>query len=198
MSYKKSLITLLLLAFATPSLAEMTWHKKTNVIETKTATSSLEFGETTVTMDVTYSTSPLIKPKYILSMTKGDELLAKIPGVGVQVLKASADNSIIVGLSNSTAPGTAFVILNDKGELLREVKHISVAMDYCVYNKPLKKAIWFNPKAPNIKFEYAADGKRVIDITISDCKGEQVSLPEVVLKAYDNIVKRVAEQKSQQ
>ncbi len=197
MSYKKTLTALLILAFATPSLAEMTWHKKTDVIETKTSSSSLEFGEVKVTMDVTYSTSPLIKPEYILSMFKGDELLAKIPGVGVQVLKGSVDNSVIVGLSNSTVPGTAFVILNNKGELLREVKHISVAMDYCAYNKELKQAIWFNPKAPKIEFEYAADGVRVIDITISDCKGEQVSLPEVVLKAYDNIVKRVEKQKSQ-
>lgn len=197
MSYKKSLLALLLLAITTPSLA-ITWHKQTNVIETKTASSSLEFGEVKVTMDVTYSTSPLIKPQYVLSVTKGDELLAKIPGVGVQVIQGSIDNSIIVGLSNSSVPGTAFIILNNKGELLREVKHISVAMDYCFENKELKKAIWFDPKNPNIEFVYARDGVTVTDISIQNCKGEQVSLPEVVLKAYDNIVKEVAEKKKQQ
>ncbi|MCF6281895.1 MAG: hypothetical protein L3J28_06730 [Candidatus Polarisedimenticolaceae bacterium] len=196
MSNKKILLTLLLLAIATPSLA-ITWHKPTNVIETKTSSSSLEFGDIKVIMDVTYSTSPLIKPEYIVSMYKGEELLAKLPGVGVQVLTASANNSVFVGLSNTTMPGTAFIILNNKGELLREVKHISVALDYCIKNDGLNKAVWFDPKRPNIQFKYAPDGVSVIDISILDCKGEQVSLPEVVLKAYDNMVKEVEYQKQQ-
>jgi hypothetical protein len=197
MSYRKPLLTIILLLISTPSMA-INWHKPTNVIETKTASSYLEFGDVKVTMDVTYSTSPLIKPEYVLSMLKGEDLLAKIPGVGIQVAQGSIDNSVIVGLSNSSVPGTAFIILNKKGELLREVKHISVAFDYCFENREMKKAIWFDPKKPNIQFEYARDGETVTDVTIQNCKGEQVSLPEVVLKAYDNIVKEVEKKKQQQ
>ena len=190
MPLKKLLLISLLLTFATPILA-VTWHKPTNIIETKTSTSSLEFGDIKATMDVTYSTSPLIKPEYILSIHKGDELLAKLPGVGVQVLTASKDNSMLVGLSNATVPGTAFIILDNKGTLLREVKHISVALDYCIKNDRLSKGIWFDPKEPNVEFEYAADDTTVIDISINDCRGNRVSLPDIILRAYDDFVQKV-------
>ena len=176
-----------------PSLA-VTWHKATNIIETKTSTSSLEFGDIKATLNVTYSTSPLIKPEYVLSLHKGDELLAKLPGVGVQVLTASKDHSMLVGLSNSTSPGTAFIILDNRGNLLREVKHMSVALDYCIKDDSSYKAVWFDPKRPNIQFEYAADDKTIIDVLIRDCRGKQVSLPDVILRAYSNFVQQVEEE----
>jgi len=54
--------------------------------------------------------------------------MAQYKNVGFEEVFASPDNEYFLGVSNSGIPGTAFVIFNKKGNLIREEKHGFMAM----------------------------------------------------------------------
>ena len=61
-------------------------------------------------------------PLFELMIYKGDELQAKYRNIGFDKIFASEDNRYFLGVSNTGIPGTAFVIFDSDGKLLREVK----------------------------------------------------------------------------
>ena len=189
-SYSKLIFLLLVLLFSLP-LQAITWHQQQLPTGEETQLSKLEFGDIRVTQEIKISGRPTIPPEYVLSIHKGEKLLARLPHVGVQFLTASNGHKLFVGVSNLTYPGTAIIIFDDRGRLLREIKHMSVALDYCEANPDLHKGVWYDPENSKVEFEYAADGETVVDVLINDCRGNRVSLPDIILKAYDDFVERV-------
>ena len=188
-SYSQLTLLLFALLFSLPSQA-ITWHKQQTPTGEETQVSKLEFGDMRITQEIKISGRPAIPPEYVLSIHKGEKLLARLPHVGIQFLTASNGHKLFVGVSNITYPGTAIIIFDDRGRLLREIKHMSVALDYCEANPDLHKGVWYDPKSSEVEFEYAADGESVVDVFINDCRGNRVSLPDIILKAYDGFVQR--------
>src|SRR5688572_33508631 len=80
-----------------------------------------EFGESKLVLEID-GTKSQAWPPHTLSIYAGDQLLAKYKNVGFDKVYASNDNKFFVGVSNSGIPGTAFVVFDAQGNLLREEK----------------------------------------------------------------------------
>ena len=114
-------------------------------------------------------------PDFVLSIYFENNLMAQYRNVGFEEIVASDDNKIFVGLSNSGIPGTAYVVFDYKGRLLRETKHQYSNFEYC------KKSItivrdWYNKENPDVKFKFYGDKKYLNDIVVSGCNGTTLSL----------------------
>lgn len=91
-----------------------------------------QFGKTKIVLSIDAREDQGFPP-HTLCVYHGDELLAKIPNVGFEKLYASKDNQTFVGLSNYGIPGTALIVFDAKGNLIREVKHRH--MPYGIHTK---------------------------------------------------------------
>lgn len=129
-------------------------------------------------------------PKYSIEITRGDQLLARIPGVYFQQLFPAPDGSFFVGLSNEGLPGTAVIIFDREGRLELEVKHGMAEFDYCRRSTTLARE-WFDAEKPKVTF--TKDPKwDFYKVTVRTCWGKDVDLTAVIREAHNRVFQRNA------
>ena len=121
-------------------------------------------------------------PDFSIEVTKGDKLLARIPGVYYEKLFAAPDGSVFVGLSNHGLPGTAVVVLDREGRLRFEVKHGFAEFDYCERSVTLRR-VWFDADKPNVIFTKEPKWG-YYDVKVRTCRGKEVDLMAEIQDAY--------------
>lgn len=116
---------------------------------------------------------PTSNPDFILDFYKGNKLQAKYRNIYVEAIFKSPDNYYFVGLSNSGIPGTAYVVFDKKGNLLREVKHDCLDfVEYTNYSLIITRK-WIDCDNPQIKF---IKGDFDTIIQVSGLKGKKYNL----------------------
>ena len=124
-------------------------------------------------VEIREAKAPCPNPDYILEFYSDNKLQARYRNIGVEMFYQSPDKSLFVGLSNCGYPGTAFVVLDNRGNLLREVKHGYLDFaEYCEYSLRIMKK-WVNLKNPELKF-YNGELDNVIQVT--GCNGKNYNL----------------------
>ena len=122
-------------------------------------------------------------PLYTIEVSRGEQLLARIPGVSYEKLFAAPDRSFFVGLSNDGLPGTAVVILGQDGQLRMEVKHGPARFDYC-QESATRRRVWFDADEPAVKF--TKDPKwGGYAVTLRTCRGREVNLLAEIAEAQN-------------
>lgn len=115
-------------------------------------------------------------PPHTLSIYAGDELLAKYKNVGFEKVYASKDNMFFVGVSNSGIPGTAFVIFDAQGNLLRELKHPFLPHAMYTSRSVTIMRVWYDGEDPEVEFN-VRDG-HLIGISIRGSNNQKYDLLE--------------------
>jgi hypothetical protein len=129
-------------------------------------------------------------PHYSIEITRGDQLLARIPGVYFQQLFPAPDGSFFVGLSNEGLPGTAVIVFDREGRLKLEIKHGVAEFDYCEQSTTLVRE-WFDAEKPKVTF--TKDPKwDFYTVTVRTCRGKDVDLMAVIRDAHHRSFQRNA------
>lgn len=129
-------------------------------------------------------------PDYSIEVTRGDRLLARIPGVYYEKLFPAPDGSFFVGLSNYGLSETAVVIVDREGRLRIEVKHGMAEFDYCDRSVTIQR-VWFDAENPKVTF--VKDPKwDVYAVKVRTCKGKEVDLMAEIRDAYNRSFQRNA------
>jgi hypothetical protein len=142
---------------------------------------SFDFGRTKVVLEVD-GTKDRGFPPHILSVYADGALAAKYRKVGFEHLYVSKDKRYFVGLSNEGIPGTAFVIFDAEGNLLREVKHAH--MPYGIYTDTSVTLIrkWFEAQRP-VKFK--VEEGRLVGVLVWGTRVKQYDLLQADLGFED-------------
>lgn len=125
--------------------------------DNKLVTKPFKFGKSTIVLEVD-GRKDRRRPPHTLSIHLDGALAAKYRNVGFEHLYASKDNRFIAGLSNEGIPGTAFVVFDAEGNLLREVKHEH--MPYGIYTAHSVTIVrtWFESQRP-VEFKVGENGR---------------------------------------
>lgn len=154
--------------------------------EKKSTDKVYEFGKTKIIL-----TTDAIKnqhyPDYIVKILENNKLMAQYRNIAFQHIFASKDNGLFVGLSNDGLPGTAIVVFDNKGNLRLEIKHKFGSFDYCSMSVS-RRRVWYKDENQDFNFKYDSSEK-LKDITLINCKGDRVSLYDVIDKAYNKPIK---------
>ncbi|MDA9120329.1 hypothetical protein N9J83_09375 [Opitutales bacterium] len=129
------------------------------------------FGETKIELirDGRNRLKPVI---YEFLVYRGDEILSKLKNVYFEKVYASKDNRFFLGVSNYGLPGTAYVIFDADGNLIREVKHKHSAQQYTRKSVTIIRE-WYNEKKPEVVF----DIRNTLDgVSIISSKGHRIHL----------------------
>lgn len=137
-----------------------------------------EFGPVKVVLQVD-AREDQSYPPHTLTIYRDGKPVAIYPNVGFKQLHASPDHRFFVGLSNSGIPGTAVVIFDDHGRLIREVKHdfAGGVLEYTQMSVTVNRT-WFNAKNPNVRFEVDADRGRLEKLLVNGSGGQTFDLLE--------------------
>lgn len=133
------------------------------------------FGESKFVLEVDGTRNQGFPP-HTLSIYAGDRLLAKYQNVGFQKVYGSKDNKFFVGVSNSGIPGTAFVVFDAEGNLLREEKHRFLPHALYTAQSVTLMRVWFDEKSPDVEFDIR-DG-RLMAVLIRGSNGQRYNLLE--------------------
>jgi len=114
--------------------------------------------------------------KYFVRITDGGRVVGELSDTAFDVLAASADGSLFVGLSNSGEDPTAVVVFDRQGHVLLQVAHDAGLFDYCSMSVSYIR-VWHGSKASDVHFEAGND---LPAITLLDCRGKRVNLLETV------------------
>jgi hypothetical protein len=117
------------------------------------------FGDSKFILEVD-GTKDWMWPPHTLLIYRGEELLAKYRNIGFQKVYASKDNRFFVGVSNKGVPGTAFVIFDVEGNLLREQKHLFLPPGLYTEQSLAIIKHWYDEKNPEVQFD-VTDGRLV-------------------------------------
>jgi hypothetical protein len=152
-----------------------------------------ESGKVKVVL-TTDATKDVRFPDFILQIFRGTELQARYAGLAFEQIFASPNSTHFLGLSNSGIPGTAVVLFDNRGRLLLLVRHDLVELDYCGKSATIARK-WYDPDDPQVKFNL--ENRDEPFVTLRDCKGQNVSLSDVILRAYNKAFeKRFGEKES--
>ena len=138
------------------------------------------FGKTKVVLEVDGREDQSFPP-HAVSIYVDGALRAKYRGVGFEQVHPSADKKYFVGLSNGGIPGTAFVVFDAAGNLIREQKHDF--MPDAVYTSRSVTVIreWFDDERPGVEFN-AANG-RLVGVIVRGSNGKRYDLLKADLGA---------------
>jgi hypothetical protein len=115
------------------------------------------FGDSKIVLEVD-GTKDQGFPPHTLSIFTGDQLLAKYKNVGFEKVYSSMDNRFFVGVSNRGIPGTAFVVFDADGNLLREEKHRFLPYELYTSQSVTLVREWYDEKNPDVEFD-VRDGR---------------------------------------
>lgn len=127
-------------------------------------------------------------PDYSIEVSRGNELLARVPGVYFEKLFPAPDGSFFVGLSNSGLPGTAVIIFDREGRLYLEVKHGPAEFDYCERSITLDRT-WFDAARPDVRFTRDNKGSSY-RVTLRSCRGDEINLESAIREAHNRAFQR--------
>lgn len=129
----------------------------------KKVTKNSKFGDSKIVLEID-GTKDQQFPPHTLSIYRHGELVAKYPNVGFDQIFASPDNRFFVGLSNSGIPGTAFVVFDANGNLLREEKHRFLPAAIYTRRSLTIDRTWFDSDNPEVEFDVHEGHLRGIDV----------------------------------
>lgn len=157
----------LTLTLATAALADDWSFPKELVTTTNT------FGDTRIVLEID-GTKDQTYPPHAISVFNGDTLLAKLPNTGFGAVYASPDNQFFVGLSNDGIPGTAFVVFDARGNLIREQKH--AFMPVLIYSSMSVTRVreWFDAVKPEV--EFVVEAGRLLHLHVNGSNGQRYDL----------------------
>ena len=113
---------------------------------------TFEFGKSKLVIEID-GTRDRGFPPHTLSIHLNGELMAKYRNVGFSKVYASEDNRYFVGLSNDGIPGTAFIIFDAQGNLIREQKHRFLPHAMYTGWSVTRVREWFNEAHPAVEFK---------------------------------------------
>lgn len=143
---KYAIYALLLLVFAVTSVSGDSWEFKKELIRTE-----FKLGASKLVTEID-GTKDQFFPPHSLYIYKGEQLLAKYNNVGFDHVYASKDNKYFAGVSNFGIPGTAFIVFDADGNLLRELKHSYLRKDVYTSRSPTITRTWIDEESPDIEF----------------------------------------------
>ena len=121
-------------------------------------------------------------PDFRLEVFKSGRRVAILPGVAVEQVFASPDNTLFVGLSNTGIPGTAVVVFSADGEVRLLATHQLATFDYCQHSTTLLRE-WYDSSNPSVRFVF--DGPASSQgIYLRSCRGQEVQLTRTVQEAF--------------
>jgi hypothetical protein len=109
-------------------------------------------------------------------ITDGGQVVAEIPNAGFDVLAASPDESLFVGLSNSGEDPTAVVVFDRKGRIALQVAEGIALFNYCSRSVTYVRE-WHGSQPSDVHFE---EGNFLPAIWLTDCRGRRLNLLETV------------------
>ena len=113
-------------------------------------------------------------PKFRLEVFNAGKRVALLPGVAVEQVFASPDNSLFLGLSNTGLPGTAAIVFTAEGEIRLLATHRIASFDYCNQSITLFRE-WYDSANPGVRF--VLDGPRSDQgIFLRSCQGKEIEL----------------------
>lgn len=120
-------------------------------------------------------------PDHILSIYRDGKLMARYRNVGFDVIQPVERTEFFVGLSNRGIPGTAFVIFDAQGNLVREQKHRFMPED--VYTRQSVTLIreWYDRDNPGLEVAFVSNELAVL---VRGSNGKQYNLMHPTLH-YD-------------
>ncbi len=160
---------LCVLVIAMPALA----YGDSWAFEAKVTEKVYEFGKSKIVLKVD-ATKDQSWPEHTLSIYLDGKLMAQYKNVGFEQIFASPDNTFFLGVSNSGIPGTAFVIFDKEGNLIREEKHNFMAMSIYTEISVTLDRQWYDAKNPTV--EFVSDGKRLGKVLIRGDSGKTYNL----------------------
>ena len=136
-------------------------------------TENFKFGKTRIVQQIDASKS-WAWPVFTLSIFHENELMAMYKDINCQKFFASPDNQYFLGVSNRGVPGTAFVIFDNQGNLIREEKHQFFTEPYYCSESVIMRREWYNEKNPQIQF--VVENGRLEKLFINGCNQERYNL----------------------
>jgi hypothetical protein len=136
---------------------------------------SYEFGNSRFVLEIDGRKDQAFPP-HTLSIYLRGKLVAKYQNVAFDKIYASKDNRFFVGLSNGGIPGTAFVLFDSQGKLIREVKHRFLPKGIHTDGSVTLSRIWFNEKEPAVEFK--AEGDYLEGVFVRGSSGQRYNLLE--------------------
>lgn len=131
-----------------------------------------KFGDIEIVL-TTDSTKNQSWPDHIIDIYKNDKLVSKFKNISFGEIFNSKNNKYFLGVSNWGIPGTAYVIFDNQGNLIKEVKHKFSRLKYT--NKSITMIrTWYNKNNPNVKF--ILDGDFLEKILINSSNGDEINL----------------------
>jgi hypothetical protein len=146
------------------------------------------YGDTSIIMRVNPSETDF---EISISIFYKEKFKAKFEGVSFERIYPSPKNDYFLGLSNSGIPGTAFVLFNKYGELLREVKHDFLDfIPYC-HESIVCDRTWYNDMEPDV--EYVFENERLKKVLITGCDGKRYNLYDQIImhKSADGKIQQI-------
>lgn len=161
---------LLFLAATVPSIAD-SWSVPRELIETV-----FPFGELEVTRSID-GRGDDNRGKYWVDVTRGDELIARLAGIGFEESAVSPDGRFFAGISNSGLPHTAYFVIDRDGRLVAFRRHSFDEFHYCDFSMTVSRK-WSDSESPAINFVTAGGGHERIttQIVVAGCDGREVAL----------------------
>lgn len=171
---KQAVIALVALACFARCAAADTW-----VFPPKLVTKNFEFGRSAFVLEVDGTKDQSFPPHTLLVRLDG-ELAAKYRNIGFDEIYASENNRFFVGLSNSGIPGTAFVVFDAQGNLLREEKHRFMPVAIYTSRSTTVDRTWYDADRPEVEFEI--ENGRLRGVLVNGSNGHRYDLLKRNLK----------------
>jgi len=131
------------------------------------------FGESRIVLEIDGTRNSGYPPHTLLIYRRG-ELVAKYKNVGFEKVYASADNRYFVGLSNWGIPGTAFVVFDAEGNLLREQKHRFLPDGVHTVRSVTVRRVWYDAEKPAV--EFGVEAGRLVSVKVRGSNGQRYDL----------------------
>ena len=123
-------------------------------------------------------------PAFYLSIYREDNLEAKFKGVYFEDIYASDDNQHFIGLSNDGLPGTAFVLFDGRGNLIRIQNHEYPLFDYCEMSVTRSRKWYAESPAAEFKYKTVYGVQYLDSVEFTDCHGERKSIKQYLAEGY--------------
>lgn len=141
--------------------------------EFKAGKEEFKFNEVKIVQIIESETEYSSYPDFILEFYVKGKLQAKYRNVHCDAIFQTPNKEYFVGLSNRGVPGTAYIILDRSGNLIREVRHdFFDFVEYCCCSIKINRT-WVNIEKPDIKI-YPTMGGQVIEV--AGCNGKRYNL----------------------